>query len=116
MSPKRLPSTVLNCLKALLAMLLCAEACAAMSTEKVLHAFENNGDGAQPATPLIADEHGNLYGTTAGYYGNGAMCIDNNCGTAFEMSPPGGRGMAGPMSPFMCLPGRTAMVKRRPAL
>ncbi len=61
---------------------------AAKPVEQVIYAFQNNGDGALPYAGLIADAKGDLYGTTAGYYGNGAICIDNNCGTAFQLKPP----------------------------
>ena len=44
-------------------------------TEKVLHNFGHNSDGAQPFASLIFDTAGNLYGTTVlgGIYGGGAV-------------------------------------------
>jgi len=49
-------------------------------TETVLHSFGNGTDGNSPASALIFDSSGNLYGTTSGggEYGNG---------TVFEVSP-----------------------------
>src|ERR1700674_3966070 len=53
-------------------------------TEKVLHTFNLNGkDGAYPATSLIFDAAGNLYGTTVG----GGKYYD---GTVFELTPKAG--------------------------
>jgi len=49
-------------------------------TEKVLHRFNGN-DGANPVVPLIFDQAGNLYGTTAI---GGDTC---DCGVAFELTP-----------------------------
>jgi uncharacterized repeat protein (TIGR03803 family) len=48
-------------------------------TFKVIHSF-TGGDGAQPASNLLMDSEGNLFGTTdeGGYYDNG---------TVFELSP-----------------------------
>lgn len=53
-------------------------------TEQVLHNFENNGvDGQLPATGLVFDASGNLYGVTqqGGAY---------DSGTVFELSPQSG--------------------------
>jgi uncharacterized repeat protein (TIGR03803 family) len=49
-------------------------------TETTLHSFGNGSDGQRPASALIFDAHGNLYGTTlqGGTYG---------LGTVFELSP-----------------------------
>lgn len=46
----------------------------------VLYRFEGGNDGANPEAGLVADESGNLYGTT---YNGGP----NNLGTVFELSP-----------------------------
>ena len=64
-----------------------ADAQVVKGAEKVIYAFRNNGDGAQPYAGLISDAKGNLYGTSAGYYGSGTQCI-HGCGTVFEMMPP----------------------------
>jgi uncharacterized repeat protein (TIGR03803 family) len=54
-------------------------------TETVLHSFANNStDGYQPASGLIFDTSGNLYGTT----GHGGDVCD--CGTVFELTPAAG--------------------------
>lgn len=56
-------------------------------TEKVLHRFLANGDGAAPVAPLI-DVKGTLYGTT--FYGGAYSCtIGGSCGTVFSITPSG---------------------------
>lgn len=58
-------------------------------TETVLYGFSGN-DGSWPASGLIVDASGNLYGTTA--YGGSGVCIllggDVGCGVVYELSPP----------------------------
>jgi uncharacterized repeat protein (TIGR03803 family) len=56
-------------------------------TESVLYSFIGvNGDGAYPASTLIFDTLGNLYGTTASGGTNGGGCGRGlGCGTAFEL-------------------------------
>jgi uncharacterized repeat protein (TIGR03803 family) len=63
-------------------------------TETVLYSFCSKGDcsdGAYPASGLITDGSGNLYGTTQ--YGNGRDCTENNadtlCGTVFKLAANG---------------------------
>jgi uncharacterized repeat protein (TIGR03803 family) len=74
--------------------------------EIVLHSFNYDGltnfDGANPASTLVLDQRGNLYGTT--FQGGSGTCFYNGpgsrtpkgnplsgCGTVFELSPgPGG--------------------------
>jgi len=55
----------------------------AQATEKILYSFTNSADGGYPASGLIVDSKGNLYGTTS-QGGSGANC---HCGTVFELSP-----------------------------
>jgi uncharacterized repeat protein (TIGR03803 family) len=57
-------------------------------TETVLYSFTGGVDGGSPASDLIFDSVGNLYGTTD-FYGSGGACNDPTygCGTAFELSP-----------------------------
>jgi uncharacterized repeat protein (TIGR03803 family) len=51
-------------------------------TERVLHSFQDNGDGGEPRSSVIFDSTGNLYGTaTAGGNGSG--------GTVFRLRPTG---------------------------
>lgn len=55
----------------------------------VLYSFcqqTNCGDGAQPDGPLVADNAGNLYGTTGS--GGSTNCFDG-CGTVFRLAPDG---------------------------
>ena len=54
--------------------------CAAASAqvESVIYNFQGTGDGGHPASQLVADKAGNLYGTTSG---GQAM------GTVFELTP-----------------------------
>jgi hypothetical protein len=53
---------------------------------KVLHTF-NGRDGDGPASQLVRDEAGNLYGTTIA--GGSSNCTGGGCGTAFEMDKTG---------------------------
>jgi uncharacterized repeat protein (TIGR03803 family) len=59
--------------------------------EQTLYEFQDAADGASPAASLIADDAGNLYGTTV--LGGDLNCsIPNDpagCGVAFELSPTG---------------------------
>jgi uncharacterized repeat protein (TIGR03803 family) len=50
-------------------------------TESVLYSFKGGSDGDSPISSLVADSHGNLYGTTSD--GGAAAC---GCGTIFRMS------------------------------
>ncbi|HTA23339.1 MAG TPA: choice-of-anchor tandem repeat GloVer-containing protein [Terriglobales bacterium] len=56
-------------------------------SEKVLHSFDGQ-DGQQPASALIIDTQGNLYGTTTG--SDSYSCVAPACGTVFELSSSGG--------------------------
>ena len=50
-------------------------------TESVLYTFSGGADGSEPASTLITDRQGNLYGTTTGG-GSGVV------GTVFKLAPP----------------------------
>jgi len=52
-------------------------------SEKVLHSFQGDNDGAQPYDYLIEDSAGNLYGTTS----SGGLNIP--AGTVFKLTPHG---------------------------
>jgi uncharacterized repeat protein (TIGR03803 family) len=62
--------------------------------ETILYNFcseENCSDGAQPNAGLVADDAGNLYGTTNTGGDASSVCSKYNdvgCGTVFELSPP----------------------------
>jgi len=55
--------------------------------EVVLHAFTGGDDGAIPVASLIADQNGNLYGTTS--EGGGSGCGGDRCGTVFRIASDG---------------------------
>jgi uncharacterized repeat protein (TIGR03803 family) len=56
--------------------------------ESVLYSFTGGSDGSSPASKLIVDSSGNLYGTTEGEYGVGT----NACGSVFELIAPSAGG------------------------
>ncbi len=59
-------------------------------TEKVIHAFPAfKADGTTPASSMVIDAGGNLYGTTD--FGGSASCY-LGCGTVFKLAPPTGGG------------------------
>lgn len=60
-------------------------------TETVLYRFAGGSDGEDPASTLVADGTGALYGTTL--YGGRGTCTDDleiivGCGTIFKLIPP----------------------------
>jgi uncharacterized repeat protein (TIGR03803 family) len=58
-------------------------------TEQVLYSFGTNAnDGAIPGDGLVMDSSGNLYGTTE-QGGNLKSCLDQGCGTVFQIAPGG---------------------------
>ena len=50
-------------------------------SKNILYNFTGGGDGGTPFAGLVADQHGNLYGTT---FNGGGSC---NCGVVFELIP-----------------------------
>jgi hypothetical protein len=67
-------------------------ATAATPQETVLYSFQGGNDGAFPSSDLVADKHGDLYGTTV--YGGTGLCTDVDgfvigCGTVFRLTKPG---------------------------
>lgn len=79
---KTFPGSNLLLFAAIFWMLYVASAFA--QTEITIHEFSNGGDGASPAGGLIADGHGNFFGTTGG--------SSDNSGTVFELTPAAGGG------------------------
>jgi uncharacterized repeat protein (TIGR03803 family) len=62
-------------------------------TEKILHRFSNNGkDGFWPASGLVFDAHGNLYGVTPWGWVFGTTTSPG--GTVFQLSPSANGGWA----------------------
>ncbi|MGH7223617.1 MAG: choice-of-anchor tandem repeat GloVer-containing protein [Gemmataceae bacterium] len=57
---------------------------------EVVHSFVGgNKDGAWPFSYLVADQSGNLYGTTEIGGGTQPICSGSGCGTIFEIAPDG---------------------------
>jgi uncharacterized repeat protein (TIGR03803 family) len=56
-------------------------------TETVLYSFTGTTDGSQPASSVVRDSSGNLYGSTE--FG-GAYCSPYGCGVVFKLSKSGG--------------------------
>jgi uncharacterized repeat protein (TIGR03803 family) len=59
--------------------------------ETVLYSFTGGADGAYPATGLVRDEAGNLYGTThgGGDISVSACSFNPGCGVVFKVDPSG---------------------------
>jgi hypothetical protein len=77
----------------LVAILMSAvSAFAAGPKYNVIYRFQGSPDGAVPDAPLIADQAGNLYGTTQNG-GNSNNCFQG-CGTVFRLKPPAKQGEA----------------------
>jgi uncharacterized repeat protein (TIGR03803 family) len=56
-------------------------------TERILHAFQGGStDGGNPASALVFDSSGNLFGTTV----DGYRAVGSNNGVVFELSPEAG--------------------------
>jgi uncharacterized repeat protein (TIGR03803 family) len=56
-------------------------------TQSVIHSFGAGTDGLVPYSSPIIDSAGNLYGTT--HNGGGATCLNQSCGTVYELTPSG---------------------------
>jgi uncharacterized repeat protein (TIGR03803 family) len=57
--------------------------------ETVIYSFTGGEDGLEPASSLLRDSEGNLYGTTSG--GGDSTCDPPfGCGVVFKLSPSGG--------------------------
>jgi len=53
-------------------------------TETILYTFTGGWDGGLPTSPLVFDNAGNLYGTTAA---GGSGSCSGGCGVVFELTP-----------------------------
>jgi uncharacterized repeat protein (TIGR03803 family) len=58
----------------------------AKGNESILYSFTSGSNGFAPWSGVIADEQGNLYGTTA-VGGDSGPCNGGTCGVVFELSP-----------------------------
>jgi uncharacterized repeat protein (TIGR03803 family) len=67
-------------------LLFCMSTFATAQKESTVHNFKLGTDGGMPASALIADSAGNLYGTTT--EGGGSANCKNGCGTVYELTPP----------------------------
>jgi len=79
LSPIRL-ARVLGILVSLLILVGIAQA---GPGEKVLYRFQGGSDGSEPSGALVADQAGNLYGTTTS---GGTGACQGGCGTVFQLS------------------------------
>ena len=55
---------------------------------KVLYSFSTKS-GANPTSNVIADRHGNLYGTTRNGGIDNGNCLPYGCGVVFKLAPDG---------------------------
>jgi len=62
---------------------------ATAQTETVLYNFTGGADGGYPASPLVLDGLGNVYGTTVFGGSFPPQCSAAGCGVVFEVSPAG---------------------------
>lgn len=68
-------------------VLLTASVSAFAQSESVLYAFQGETDAVWPRASLVADNVGNLYGTSV--FGGIGLCSNyNECGAVFRLSPP----------------------------
>jgi len=81
-------TTATRCFLAIVLLPLATGRFASAQVEHVIHIFANAPDGWEPNAGLVADQAGNLYGTTV--VGGSFQC----CGSVFELSPPTSRGGA----------------------
>jgi uncharacterized repeat protein (TIGR03803 family) len=61
----------------------------ASGNETVLHAFRGGTDGAYPASGLVLDSAGNLYGTASQGGDTSCDASGNGCGVVFKIDPSG---------------------------
>ncbi|MGD0190879.1 MAG: choice-of-anchor tandem repeat GloVer-containing protein [Rhizomicrobium sp.] len=60
-------------------------------TETVLYAFQGGSDGYLPIGGVIADNNGDLFGTTGDGGSYNGECAGTGCGTVFEVQPNGNK-------------------------
>jgi uncharacterized repeat protein (TIGR03803 family) len=62
---------------------------AAAQTYTVLYSFTGGPDGGNPASRLVRDGAGNLYGTTVFGGASNPACSNGSCGVVFKLDPSG---------------------------
>jgi uncharacterized repeat protein (TIGR03803 family) len=72
-----------------LAMFVPLDGASARGSETVLYSFTGGNDGAYPYARLLADNAGNLYGTTESGGGATDCEEEGGCGTVFKLAPDG---------------------------
>jgi uncharacterized repeat protein (TIGR03803 family) len=76
----------------LMILLLAVVSSAYGQRESVLYSFQGGSDGQNPYAGLVANESGNLYGTTLVGGGVVSSVCPSGCGTVFQLTPPSSTG------------------------
>lgn len=91
MNRKSCPRLAIRKCLLLVIVLAFASVASAAWKEKVLYSFQGLPDGATPASGVVFDKAGNLYGATTN--GGSSVCHSvAQCGTVFQLAPPAQKG------------------------
>jgi hypothetical protein len=87
MNYKKFSGAASAALMIVIAVLILAPGALAQSKYKTLYKFKGGADGNQPATGLVFDTAGNLYGTTDQGGGQCSSQYFQGCGVVFKLTP-----------------------------